>query len=663
MTALVEMFQPPEGLFGHQAVLTAFTATEQFLEEAVLRFTGLSKRRRAVRGATSVFLMLDAQRTKRRREILRPGQVPALFELSPGPALTETLLHAKVAVLTFGRTRSGPPTHARLLVTTANWTDTSAAHQLELLWHVDAQLARGPERGAATDRADIAAAADFIESVARHFVMAPDIRNKFASTLSFLREDRPQIAARRFLHSLRQSQRADGRYVPLLEQLRERAPVDRDRPRDFLLCGSGFFEEPTNKAAKPEVLARLENLPGLRLKEKNVVVNPDRVGAIAEWDAGEDGWNVVEATDPLAKGRKLHAKYIYVGRRWGESARDGWLYLGSGNLTKRGLLLAPFSKERGNIEAGVVLELPDKLTEEELDGLFFGASPESLDGSELEAGLSEEEVEEVVPDEGWITAAPILLARAMPDADGGVCLVLDWDEAAARDGVEVRLADAWIPVDPTSAPLRLADGQIPPRVRVRRGKESWVVAVMDLEGRVAREPDRALGFKDALHELLSFPVPPPEDDDDGDEDDEGADDGEPNEGDHEGGGGSDGDDDLEGGADALATDAPPRTGRRSLDEGVLDYPLLEVMELLEAIAQKQVELAGPVLSDWIGHLETALKDGFSAKAPTWRTLGVPFFATLREPGFAPERMDDEQARAYAGALARVAAAWGFNNAR
>jgi hypothetical protein len=55
----------------------------------------------------------------------------------------------------------------------------------------------------------------------------------------------------RFIHSLDRS---------LYDQIRERLRSAIDKPRNFLLCGSGFYEEPSGKIKKPVVFGKLEDL-------------------------------------------------------------------------------------------------------------------------------------------------------------------------------------------------------------------------------------------------------------------------------------------------------------------------------------------------------------------------------------------------------------------
>ena len=59
---LLDVFGPPEGMVGHSAALVAMTGTEDFLEDALQRLTGLRPRQRAELGNVFVYLMLDGAR-------------------------------------------------------------------------------------------------------------------------------------------------------------------------------------------------------------------------------------------------------------------------------------------------------------------------------------------------------------------------------------------------------------------------------------------------------------------------------------------------------------------------------------------------------------------------------------------------------------------------
>src|SRR5476649_1810999 len=116
---LLDIFVPPEGMVGHSAALVAMTGAEDFLEDAMQRFTGLRPRQRVELGNVLVYLMLDGHASSSRQEVFPPGRIPGLHEFQPREVDPGSLLHAKVALLAFALSRTGVPVHLRLVVLTA----------------------------------------------------------------------------------------------------------------------------------------------------------------------------------------------------------------------------------------------------------------------------------------------------------------------------------------------------------------------------------------------------------------------------------------------------------------------------------------------------------------------------------------------------------------
>ncbi len=309
-STLLDIFAPPEGLVGHSAALVAMTSAEDFLEAALQRLCGLRPRQRAELGATLAYLMLDGHESAARKTVLPPGRVPALHEFQPKNVAPGSLLHAKLALLGFSSSRTGGPVHIRLAVLTANLTYTSARQQLELVWVIDVPL---DGKAKAVDRAEVCAAGAFVqELLERRFHRderaLPKKNRRLTARLDALLGAAAGVAQAnprpRFIHSLD---------VPLYVQIRSRFRGEIDSPRNFLLCGSGFYEEPSGKAKKPEVFSKLDGLGVFTANARRVaVVEPGEAGAIANWVAeGEtDGWEIATPTDPRGLNRKLHAKFI-----------------------------------------------------------------------------------------------------------------------------------------------------------------------------------------------------------------------------------------------------------------------------------------------------------------------------------------------------------------
>jgi hypothetical protein len=619
---LLDVFVPPDGMVGHSAALVAMTGAEDFLEDAMERFTGLRPRQRAELGTVLAYLMLDGHASPTRQQVFPPGRIPGLHEFQPRLVGPGSLLHAKVALLAFASTRTGAPLQLRVVVLTANFTYACARQQLELVWVVDAPL-DGTAR--AQDRADTAAVGAFVQTLlARRFYrdeqsLAPRDR-KLTRRLDTLLAAASSLATTRkprFIHSLDRS---------LYDQLRERFRSAIDKPRNFLLCGSGFYEEPTGKARKPAVFGKLEELGVFTPKPYRVaLVEPGEAGAVAQWArAGDtDGWEVVRPFDALDHNRRLHAKFVYAGYLRDGYASNGWLYVGSGNLSRRGVLTHGGMSE-GNVETGVVFEVAERFGPEDLERrLFWSHEVEAVNASEWKAGQVGD-----APDSGPILeASPILSARSETTPTRRLRLLWREDTAAARVSISWTGRD-WFDVQRTDdVALKDHEDPIVLQVRDELGR-TWAVPVVDAEGRVGWQPPRFDTYADALAALLDFPIRPAEATDD--EDDEGGE-----------------------GNDTKGKKTEETEQKKS-------YALHAAAELGEKVAALQSSLPAAMLDDWLDHLDRMFRASFpEALISAWRTHRLDIFAHLREPELRSPHLTEKQRVRYCEVLDGAARAWGL----
>ncbi|PTL79234.1 hypothetical protein [Vitiosangium sp. GDMCC 1.1324] len=621
---LLDIFVPPEGMVGHSAALVAMTGAEDFLEDAVQRFTGLRPQQRAELGKVLVYLMLDGHSSSSRQEVFPPGRIPGLHEFQPRSVDRGSLLHAKVALLAFAPSRTGAPVHLRLAVLTANFTYTSARQQLELVWVVDVPLdgTARPE-----DRADVAAAGAFVETLlARRFhrdeqSLAPRDR-KLTARLDVLLWAASSLATNRkprFIHSLDR---------PLYDQIRERFRSAIDKPRNFLLCGSGFYEEPSGKARKPAVFGKLEDLGVFTPKPYRVaLVEPGKAGAVADWArTGEtEGWEVVRPFDALDHNRHLHAKFVYVGYLRDGYASNGWLYLGSGNLSRRGILTHGGTPE-GNVETGVVFEVAERFAPEDLERWLFWAQDhaEAVDEDDWAVG----QVGDAPDAQPILEAPPILSATIETTPARRLRLLWREDTVGARVSISWTGRD-WFDVQRADEVL-LKDDENPTALHVRdESDRKWVVPIVDAAGRVGWQPPRFDTYADALAALLDFPIRPAEatDDDDGEESD---------------------DRDTNG------------TGTGEAIEQEKSYALHAAAELVEKVAALQSALPESMLDDWLDHLDRMFRASFpEALITTWRTHRLDVFVHLREPELRSPHLTDKQRARYFEVLDGAARSWGL----
>lgn len=625
---ILDVFAPPEGLVGHSAALVAMTATEDLLEDAMQRFTGLRAAQRAQLGAVVGFLMLDPHATPARKQVLRPDRVPGLLELQPRAVPTASLLHAKLALLAFAATRTGEPVHLRLAVLTANFTYASIKQQLELVWTVDVPLG---ETADAKDRSDIAAAAAFVEKLlVQRFHRGPQERRAGAlgltSRLHRLLEVSAELAPARgrsrFIHSLSE---------PLFDQVEDRFRREVRAPRNLLLCGSGFFEEATARAKKPEILARLERLDVLTTRAQCVVLaEPHGSGALAAWVRGgaTDGWEVRLADDAAGLGRRLHAKFIYVAYLRDGHVSRGCLYIGSGNLSKRGLLTHG-DLATGNIECAVVAAVPERMSADDVhERLFWKADLPPIDPMEWDPGSAEDD-----PETSDLIEVPPILSAMIEGAPERVLRFIWRDDVDHAARVEVRWTGAdRVALAMGQQTLALGEGAAPTALTVRdaaTGAE-WIVAVVDPNGRVCWQPLRAETYEDALATLLDFPIRPAEAIDDDEQGDEF-------------------------GGDAVAVRA--QTGLAEANDAK-SYALHAGAQLLDRVAALQQALPAEMLDDWIDHLDRALHGFPVVLVDAWRVHGVDVLEHLRARDLMPEAFSEEQRERYRELLTRAAMHWG-----
>jgi hypothetical protein len=627
MTAatFLDVFNPPPGMVGQTAALVAMTASETFLDAALERFTGLRARQRAALGVVQAWLMLDPHETTGRNAVLAPGRPPGLHELQPRPVTRTSLLHAKLALLAFGPSRLGTPAAFRLVVATGNFTEASARHQLELLWTVDVAL---DGTAAREDRDDVAAAAVFLRRLLtlryyREESHQPKSERRWTRGFDDLIARAARLAEEsdaptRFFHSLDEA---------LLPQLRERFEQGGGAQRNFLLAGSGFYEQASAGGRKPKVLEVLEMIPRLTASPRRVLlVEPSQAGAVARWAMGgvASGWEMVRPCIDDERRRSLHAKFVYAGHLRGGGVGNGMLYLGSGNLSRRGLMTHG-GMASGNIECGVVIDVPERLDADTIARTLFwrdhGASilPEAWrdEGGEEEALFGD-----------LIEASPILSATV--EAGAGVTLALHWREDVPPD-VAVLIAWTGAPpciVRPALRTLVIPDGPAPAVLEVTAPDTGrrWIVPVVDEHGRVGWSPATYDRWEDAVDALLDFPLQSV---------------------------GTSEDEDSEGGRAE-----PMGGGARDEEAPPHRYALHAAATFIEQVAAHQATLPERLLDEWLDHLERVLTGRFpETMLAAWRTARLDVLEPLRAVALAPPDLSPRQRRRYERILDETAKRW------
>ncbi|MCT9810926.1 hypothetical protein N0K08_09785 [Acidovorax sp. Be4] len=638
---LETLFTPPPGEHGTHALLCGLSADVPVLQRALAAFTCETPVERQASGLVRSLLLLDASSRR-----IPPTAVPGLLHLAPCVAAAwqkrTTLLHAKVALLGFGASRYAETTRWRLIVSTGNWTEATWSRQAQIDFFWKTEWAADDADG---DQAlvDVAAAFDFFQRLLSGLYgdhldkletqpLAIDWLDAWRIRLSkaVKRIIKPPVA--QFVHSLS---------TPLATQIRERFPTDGI---NTLVAGSGFFEQAvTGSSSQPEVLHELEKLgrPGTRY----LVFNTSQAGQLANWigkrklkDGHLGKWHLCKPCDPLQKGKApgrslLHAKYVAgLGPVRSGSSKVGFLYIGSGNLSRRGYMNAARLGRRGsrapsgalgNVEAGAVLIDGGKVNEV-WKRLACGAFATNAD---IAAAITDDGEPLFTPAD----PPPLLLARYLHEDAAGPSRLLLERSAVAAQPLWIQVADGdWIAAAADASSVPWPSPVAPTVLRVRSTsadgtQQEWEVPVFSADGLFCRRPMPQVPFGSVLKALLAFPAPPPLETD---YDDEDIDDG--------------------GGAKSRgALKASP-------------YPLRSLAAMIEAIADRNEAVTREEFPYWLGQLRVLLLEQTAdADRQGMMELGVDLFDALLEPGFTPAWLAGEPAlqAQYSAVVDQLRAGW------
>ncbi len=643
--SLAQLFEPPEHFRGGFGWLCGYAADASFLEDALERFSGLTRAQRAHQGQILLGVMLDPGNPQ-----IAPSEAPGALHLPAKSArLPFALLHAKVAILCF---LGKDGFVMRLIVSTGNWTRQTLEESLDVVWHIDVHSKDEDTRVIHQDRTDLAAAWDFLSWLQRYFDLrllersigrpneSADLAAKFATSIGKIgkayRGCRPHFC----------DNRKRSLFAQLPDLVKHHAGAIR---RNYLALGSGFFEGngATASFVPERICTELQSAALVTAYcEKFLFINPLSCQTVATqkcWIEGQR-WRICSARAPTYfgdTGRSLHAKFIFSANlskrpntsKVGNRCSSPWVYLGSGNLTNPGFMSKAGSA--GNLETGVVfapgpLRWAVESKKDEGADVVTNLLPIHRDDADatplppLQAGQDMPERSDT------FVAAPVALFLWSERPEGTILTpqgeVLGNFELIDPDGHRCkRLADggfSWLSERPRQVVV----------VWLAAGRERKAsVPVIDQYGRYCAADLPALDLEEAWLQLANFPMPP--------EDEELPD------GDR---------------ADRIDGVSPDVAG--SVTQS-FDYPVRRMMTLVEDIAARQSIIAEADWDMWCNRFEQVLtraKDSVGA----FRSIGLnplhPLFAPAFRPVFAATAQTRHGAR-YEAALHAVIAAWQLGN--
>ncbi len=646
--SLLQHFAPPDGYVGTFGWLCGYSADASFLDAAAERFTQQTGGQRGYAGKLSLVAMLDQGQPQ-----ILPHEAAGVLHMPLRDAKRFSLLHAKVALLGFRHEQAPEQWRLRLLVSTGNWTRQTLERSLDLAWSVEfgaEDLAsREPEK--LQDRADVLAAWDLLKWLMPLF----DLRALAAESRSLTSLSRDEFAdwcERMPRGNLPRPRFFDSRSSSLLRQLPGQVRRHAgEANRNTLVLGSGFYESGDSERAPVALVRIVDKLREAAVVtgscEVNVIVEPTSCQAVATALPAmrEKGWHVWPAGQPEFLGRptrSLHAKFVFAsGCRNSNTCLNGWLYLGSGNLTGPGFLEAC---PGGNLEAGVVVgeeslywytsaDLPKEL--HRYKGRDFPPElwvgnrlplqwhREVLDAQELQGGpgMPDRPTAFEVPPVAWCRYLPAhdpLPGRLLLPAHDVALEVLDTESAVCTPIGPQEVA--WPGAPQPSAVVRWHED----------GRElQCSIPVIDAAGRIAALELPKLDLESAWWQLQQFPQPPAEEDT-----------------------GADGRE-FEPGM-ALAPAASP---------AATDSVVRTMMRVVESIADKQVGLAQAEWDTWCISLEQALRqaaDCVAVKAFAEQLKLNPLDVLRQEcsvPAFACDAQSPQRKR-YFAVMDVIAICWG-----
>lgn len=633
--SLLDLFLPPKrddgecrrGVFG---LLCALSGDSAFIERVMHSFTGLSAPQRERSGRLSMALFLDASHP-------RLEGIPGLAWGYPtaGPRAAK-MLHAKVALLGFGGATHGEVEYVRLIVFTGNWTTEAVNGQINLAWYCDYDLSG--QTLASQEASDMHAALAFWRALLGsmdgrdgYFRMPGPGRESIDGFLTFVSGAiPPSRLLPRFMSTIsgRRTEKVGiFRAGSIGAQVLLRFGRSR-HTRNFLCCGSGFFEKPGPSPAEPSVLKQLTSVlrngkfgltRNLRRENKHLIVNPDTSGAAGVWLRDGDGrrhWSYYRPHNALSPKSVLHAKYILLANvsEIHERMTHGILYLGSANLSVQGFTLLP--GQRGNIEVGIVQELRGS---PEMDDLYarLGIRRTSLSGQSVPKGPKDETAEL-----GGMECPPLPpIDHLFYDRVRGLLTIVP---SAAADSWSV-MSIGGVPVASSSTSFSFPNGSpgIALKVIAKRKTilQSWLVPVFQepVPGSAAlfaTPPPLPQRMDSILSLIADFPEELPE-----------VDDTDPDTRDPEAGGG----------AVAAGTTRGARDDLQEERVRMADYPLHMATSLVEAIADKNQTITASAFPDWVARLrQLLLTDMDPGTTDKMRSVGTDFMKPLRDVrGFSP----------------------------
>ncbi|MBM4066069.1 MAG: hypothetical protein FJ266_10600, partial [Planctomycetes bacterium] len=510
--SLLDLFYPPDekhkGVFG---LLCALSADKPFVDSILERFST----QRMYPGHLSMALFLDCHNEPITNLL---GLCWAYPDERKWKEKTK-LQHAKVALLGFGESNKKSPDYYRLIVFTGNWTNEAVNSSINLAWYCDYDTASSENQK--QEASDICEAVDFWwkllgnDGNGGYYKLAKSFRDRITEFLNDISKDviPPERGyPPRFVSNLLNTEaKKEGdfkensmgaQFIKFID--------DNETSRNFICCGSGFFEQTDkeNFLEEPEVLKQLVDVlkkkdrlaKNISEENKWIVINPETSGALGEWikNTHEDDltWFPRQSKHPDKDGAYFHAKYIFIANKRNDSYSNGLLYLGSGNLSKQGFALGPGTN--GNIEAGVFLTISDSIKEESLCEKL-GIDPDNPLNKELITENSGEEAEQELTE--IQPSPPIISCKWNRETR-----LLTWEDSSDTCWEEIKINNT--PIDSKTKEIVMDVNYFSIKLEAKLAGKlyRWDIPVFNKNGDFCSPPIQPKSMPEILDMIRNFPV-------------------------------------------------------------------------------------------------------------------------------------------------------------
>lgn len=502
---LLSLFDPPtEDTVGIIGAVCGYSMSPDFAELMVEKFTKKSLDAISSKGDFCLLLALD----KGKGQI---GHIPGLYQMLRKPNTNSfDLLHAKIGILAFGKNKHDKIRHLRCFVTTGNFTRNGIRENLDLVWTVDITLEdKGIDK---QDKADASKIFRFFKDLESFYSIPEIIRNQFfilneiVNSWSLKDSD---LKKSRFITNLDLIKK-ESMFSLIAEVFKKADPLTK---HNTLICGSGFFESQNIDDEKLEVFEQIEKqicTSRCYVQSKSidgfVVINyPKDSGKFKNlnFDSGRINWNVQKAKDfsnfPEMQLRKfLHSKYIFSGHFRNGNYINCIIYIGSANLTKKGMLYS-LGNSQSNIEAGVIIEL-EKVEGDELY-MNLSKSDDVVNREEIEkTAFPVDDFDEGIP----VFSSPIISIQLIDEVENKYSI--EWDNNLSSCSI-VNCHGELVPVDYGTEKIciELSKQAFMAKVSWNNNESVTMVPIFGNNGSFCQSPPHELSAEEAIFRLLSFP--------------------------------------------------------------------------------------------------------------------------------------------------------------